>query len=362
MILRNLRRTLPWLLLLGVAGGVAVSLLGTHAFHLDLFRGEISPGFLVLAVVLAFFPWFADSLRLRLWASVVGATLSGASALRVVVGTELGSAATPTAVGGLPVKVALLAESGLPAQRGFALALLKSLEDAVFFLLALPLVLLFLGPARPAHLNELAASWSGWVRGSLFESGWPVLGAAALGLVLVGLVVGAVARRRRAGGGGRRLRRWVEGRRRFRDFHATWSLMAGAPRPLAALSFGLTALQWGARYSALTALVWGLGIPVDPLLFWLLQWVVFTSMTLVPTPGGSGGAEVIFALVYGPLLPPTAVGWLVLGWRTLTFHLLLVAGSAVFALLQWRASTDHLPRAGRGTGPRKRQCGVAEVR
>ena len=114
-----------------------------------------------------------------------------------------------------------------------------------------------------------------------------------------------------------------------------------------ALSFGCTTVQWLSRHSVITVLVWSLGIPADPGLFWLLQWVVFTTMTLVPTPGAAGGAEAIFALVFGPLLPPSAVGWLVMGWRLLTFYILLLAGALAFSWLEARRKKR---RIGSGCG------------
>jgi uncharacterized protein (TIRG00374 family) len=351
MILHHLRRALPWILILGVAGGIAVGLATGHAFRPSRLPGPLAPGFLALAVFLAFVPWCTDTLRLRLWARVLGHEIRGPAALRVVVGTELGSAATPTAVGGLPVKVALLADEGLPAGRGLTLSMLKSLEDAVFFALALPLVFLLVGPARPDHLAQVVTGWGEGLRG-------PALGAAGvLGVALLLLIwrrVSSGDRGERRGVSGRVQARWHRAprlRRTVREMRRSWSLLRSAPGGMVALSLGLTALQWGARYSALTALVWGLGIPADPLLFWLLQWVVFTSMTLVPTPGAAGGAEVIFALVYGPLLPGTAVGLLVMGWRALTFHLLLLVGVVVFTLLQARVGRRSRQALLTPTGP-----------
>ena len=44
------------------------------------------------------------------------------------------------------------------------------------------------------------------------------------------------------------------------------------------------------------------------MLFFLLQWVIFTVMVFVPTPGASGGAEAAFLLVYSALLPVRIIG------------------------------------------------------
>ena len=82
----------------------------------------------------------------------------------------------------------------------------------------------------------------------------------------------------------------------------------------------------------ITALAWFLApqAHVDPVLFFLLQWVVFTAMSVVPTPGGSGGAEAVFVLVYSALLPDAVIGIATAGWRFLTFYVQLALGSILF--------------------------------
>ena len=39
-----------------------------------------------------------------------------------------------------------------------------------------------------------------------------------------------------------------------------------------------------------------------PLLYWALQWLTFTFSTMVPTPGGVGGSEAAFLLLYAPFI------------------------------------------------------------
>src|SRR5690606_28502095 len=97
------------------------------------------------------------------------------------------------------------------------------------------------------------------------------------------------------------------------------------------------AVQWIARYSVISALVAYLGYPVQPVLFWLLQWVVFTLMAMIPTPGAAGGAEAAFYLIYSALLPEQVIGLATAGWRFLTFYLQLGLASVLFFLLNLRS-------------------------
>lgn len=308
-------------ILLGAVGGLAVGLTRGEGLRLDALD-RVAPPWLLLAVLLGFVPWSMDTLRLRIWSGVLGTPLPLRSALRVVIGGDLGAAATPTAVGGIPVKVALLREEGISVSTGASLCGLKALEDGVFFLLAIPVGLaLTAGSSLPQF-----ASLAGRV---------PVPGLVLAGAG-VAVVVGGLA--------------WSVRRSRWVDVvRANAALVARAGMRRFAPSFLCTALQWSARYSAITALVAGLGAPVEPVRFWLLQWVVFTAMTLVPTPGAAGGAEAAFALAYGRILPAELMTWLVLGWRAVTFYLLLAVGAGVFALLEMqrlRAPGPHPDRTG----------------
>jgi hypothetical protein len=75
-----------------------------------------------------------------------------------------------------------------------------------------------------------------------------------------------------------------------------------------------------------------MGIPVQPLLFMALQVIVFALVTFVPTPGGAGGAEAMFSLLYRAFLPAGAIGMVTTAWRFLTFYFLVLV-AAVLALL-----------------------------
>jgi glycosyltransferase 2 family protein len=90
-------------------------------------------------------------------------------------------------------------------------------------------------------------------------------------------------------------------------------------------------VQWGARYSVVSALALFLGVPFDPVLFWLLQWVVFTVMSFVPTPGATGGAEVAFTAVYATLLPSGVIGIATAAWRLFTFYVPVACAAGAFA-------------------------------
>ena len=83
------------------------------------------------------------------------------------------------------------------------------------------------------------------------------------------------------------VRVWARARRRVRrltrDAHVAFALIARGGGSRLVLNLGFTAAHWIARYSVISALALFLGVPFDPVLFWLLQWVVFTMMSFIPT-------------------------------------------------------------------------------
>jgi glycosyltransferase 2 family protein len=136
------------------------------------------------------------------------------------------------------------------------------------------------------------------------------------------------------------LRRYASLRRRVRgawnDSRRAFAFVARRGRSRFALTLTLAAIHWTAKYSVVIALAAFLGIPHDPVLFWLLQFVVFMVMYLVPTPGATGGAEAAFSILYAPLLPAGSLGLVTAGWRFLTFYLQVGLAAAAIGFITRR--------------------------
>jgi uncharacterized protein (TIRG00374 family) len=223
-------------------------------------------------------------------------------------------------------------QQGVKPGEAATLTLLPKVEDAVFFAAALP----------------VAVVWSAGWRLPAVSLGAEVLStqllvvlAVAAGLAAAAWLVAARLRawpRRRPPRFGR-LR--VRVRRGLREARAVLSRIGRRGKRLFALTLLFTAAHWGARYSVVSVLAAYLGMPFDPVLFWLLQWVVFTLMSFVPTPGAAGGAEAAFAAVYGPLLPGGSIGLVTAAWRLLTFYLPVAVAALAFPLLgRGRAASE----------------------
>lgn len=333
--LNKLFRTTLILIPIGVLGNIAFSLLVTDR---QLLAGlpELPRGYLVLAVVLGLLPWATNSLRLLIWTRFLGHPLAFREALQMTLAVDLGSAISPTAVGGNFFKWGMLVQRGVAPGTAASLTTFPIMEDGIFFAVALPVSVI------------ATASWDLPIFRLMAEqvqTDAPVVIAAAGGIAFLSwlavrwVLTGGLGHRTRQRG----IQFLARTRRRMRDVwsdaSAVFRLIAVRGKSRFALSFLLTAIQWAARYSVVSALIAYLGYPVQPVLFWLLQWVVFTLMAFIPTPGAAGGAEAAFYLIYSALLPERVIGLATAGWRFLTFYLQLGLASVLFFLLNLRSPT-----------------------
>ncbi|MQA90729.1 MAG: hypothetical protein GEU90_10900 [Gemmatimonas sp.] len=311
---------------IGVIGNLAFSLLVTDR---DILASVATfpRGYLLLALGLGTVPWFTGALRLLIWSRFLEYRMRFHDALLITLGTDLGAAVSPTAVGGGLFKWGLLVQRGISPGAAASLTTLAPLEDGMFFLLAVPVAIV------------LTASWGNPVfdrLGDPFDArATPMI---VIALVIGGLIWAAVRWVLRGGlgiGTQRRMGRIV-GRIR-RGFRTTWvdtrhvyRLIGTNGKSRFALTMVLTAIQWTARYSIISALIAFLGAPVLPVLFWLLQWVVFTLAAFIPTPGATGGAEAAFFVIYSPFVPGSIIGLTMVGWRFFTFYLNLALAALLY--------------------------------
>lgn len=318
-------RKLFFLIPLGVIGNVVVALLATKG---SLFRSVPSflPGYIIIAMLLSIAPWFMGSLRLLLWSRFLGNGFRYSDVFRIALGAELGAAISPPAIGGTAVKTGMLMQNGLSGGAALSLTVLESMEDGLFFLFMVPLAL------------TLSSSWDLPVIQGLF-SGFrhilPWMFLAGSGVACGVLLVLAQPRVRAS------IIRFQPAARltarigpAFQNIILIWRTVISNGKSIFALTFALTAAQWICRYSIISLLLMSLGLPAQPILFIALQVLVFALMSFIPTPGGAGGAEAVFYLLYQPFLASDTIGAVIIGWRFLTFYFLLLLGAVLFLIMK----------------------------
>ncbi len=283
---------------------------------------RVDPCAVAISLFLAITPWFTDAARTAVWARFLGRPVPYGRLLRIAATAELGAAIAPPAIGTVPVRTVLLAREGFSSGEALSLTTLASIEDWVFYLIAAPFCLM------AADARVVADLWTAVHRA----------GRIALWIVPTAAVVVAAGflflRGRAKAENGAAPHRLLE--RTVRWCRATADDLSGVFRTVVRngagpflLTLCITAVQWGCRYSVATVLARSLGLPADPTLFFALQVILYGCTTIIPTPGGSGGAEALFALLHRPYLPGPLLGVVTAAWRVSTFYIPVLVASVV---------------------------------
>ena len=106
----------------------------------------------------------------------------------------------------------------------------------------------------------------------------------------------------------------------------------------------LTGLSWVARYGLVVLIVQSVYLNVDALTLFLRSAALMLVGLIMPTPGGSGGIEGLYALFVGPLIPASLVAPTLLTWRLLGYYLFIAFGAYLFMhQLQNSSPSDSTP-------------------
>ena len=264
--------------------------------------------------------------------------LSWRAALDVIMIWEFSSCVLPSAVGGTAAAPVLLHKEGIPLGKSVAYIMATAMLDNIYYVLAVPLVVLVGGDALYPHEalqgGLVATLRVGFVLSYVFVTAYA-------GLMLYAIFVNPKSVQRLL------VRLFsLRGLRRWRDkaYHHGAELVLASGQ-LRGSSWGYwlraslsTAFVWTARYLVIGCLIAAF-IDVTWPEFWLIfgRNLTYKVILLIAiTPGGAGIAEGAFPTFFGKFIgTPTMTSFMVLLYRIVTYYLYLVLG-AVF-LPRWIA-------------------------
>ncbi|MFL0357027.1 YbhN family protein [Erythrobacter sp. GH1-10] len=329
--LRNLpRRTLTIALsILPIVALGNVAVLVYSLGGIDISEKVKQPGMLWLVAALVFVPMIANSVRLSIWARFLDLKLGFRGSLKVITGTMVANSVTPSATGGMPIKMLFLMGEGVDSRRSVTLISFQAAEDTFLLVGMLAACLGITGFAMFEFFSsdpELLARLDASLRTASMVVLWVLVTLAVLALVIAGGLMGNSVRdwARRFS---RRVKGWIF------QIAEDWLAVFKRGKGVALVNLGFSALQWVVRFSIAGLVLAAFGVEWQPALFWLLQYLVQTISSIVPTPGGAGGAEAAFLLLFAPFV---AMGVLVPAmstWRLMHFYLPLVGAALTFFLL-----------------------------
>jgi uncharacterized protein (TIRG00374 family) len=342
------RRTLNlalWLLPIVAMGNVAV--LAWSLGTINLAQRLVAPQLLGLAGLLAFVPMLANTLRLAIASRFLGLTLGFGGALRVISGTMVANSITPSAAGGTPIKVLFLIGEGIEPRRAVSLISFQAAEDAVSLFGLVALATALSGFAMVDFLANDPDLAIGIGQGLRIGAGI-LAGLFAALLVLGGLIAAGVFGQRIRGVLSKLGRR---GRVSLAIVAGDWGTLMRRGKGVALLNLGMAGVQWSLRFSIAGLVLAAFGVAWQPALFWLLQYLVQTISSTVPSPGGAGGAEAGFLLLFAPFVDHSVLLPAMSTWRLLFFYLPLMAAALTFFALRHRHHREASQSRRQGAAP-----------
>ncbi|MFO6428736.1 YbhN family protein [Erythrobacter sp. W302b] len=319
-----------WSLPVVALGNVAVLIwsLGT----INLAERLVAPPLLALAGLLVFVPMVANALRLMISSRFLGLGLGLVGALRVTTGTMVANSVTPSAAGGAPIKALFLIGEGIEPRRAVSLISFQAAEDAVS-LFGLAAVAAALSGFAFADLLPPDPDLTLGIENSLRIGAGIMVGLVAV-LMALGGVIGAGVLGHRIRGSLCKLLRRV--RVSLAIVTSDWGKLMRRGKGVAILNLGIACVQWSVRFSIAGLVLRAFGIAWQPALFWLLQYLIQTISSIVPSPGGVGGAEAGFLLLFAPFVEHAVLLPAMSTWRLLFFYLPLMAAALIYFVLRHR--------------------------
>lgn len=279
-----------------------------------------NPWFLLLSLFFGVLPMFWHAVEILIWARYFDLKLHPVDAFRISVSTVLGSAVTPTMLGGGPVKWGLLVHYGLRSGQAAAVVTFAGLQDLVFLLGMIAVSVLLSDRIGPEVFSQIFEKFSGKA---------PTVALIGAGIVLLlALLVYLLGRTEF----GRKFRRKLLDS--YGDFRDAYKLLAAHGKWYFLAATTATTFRWLSRFLVVLTLAAGLSIDTDYTELMVSQWMVYSSMTAMPTPGAAGGAEAVFYLVYKNYIPKELIGVLIFAWRFFTEYMRLIFAAVMVNFFQ----------------------------
>jgi uncharacterized protein (TIRG00374 family) len=287
---------------------------------------------IVIAFSMMFIRDFGYVLRLRILSE---GELSWRQCIRIIFLWEFTSTVTPSAVGGTSVAVLFIYKEGMSLGKGTALVLATAFLDELYFLIMFPTVILSVSFSDLFSVNSqtLGISNDFAIMNKLVY--FAIIGYALKAIFVCFVFYGLFVNPR----GFKRLLAWVFSLRFLRRWRKS-AIRTGSDMMLASeaykrkslwfwcKAFVSTAISWTARYCVVNFLFLAFFVVPDHVLLFARQLVMWIMMLVMPTPGGSGFAEIIFSDYLGEFIPVVAlIPILTLLWRLITYYPYLFAGA-----------------------------------
>ncbi|WP_456425087.1 lysylphosphatidylglycerol synthase transmembrane domain-containing protein [Rhodocaloribacter sp.] len=255
--------------------------------------------------------------------------ISFVAAVRGQLAWDFASNITPSLVGGAPLAAFYISRDSKGSSKGHvpvgmvgAWMLFVMILDQIWFALSVPFVLI-----AAAFIDVIPASFGAvgfWTSVVYFIAllVWTIVFAYAT--LMRPALLKKIAERIFRIKGLRRFQKHVD--HEMSQYQHRALILRSQPLRFYVTGFLLTTGTWMARYLLLVLLVWSVVPDLDVLLAFARTAALTLGSLILPTPGGAGGVEGLYALFLGPLMPKGMVLPTLIVWRILAYYFFLASG------------------------------------
>lgn len=289
--------------------------------------------YLFLAVLMMVFRDLGYMYRIRV---LTDGQISWRRSFDVIMLWEFASSITPSVVGGSAIALYIVNKEGVSMGRTTAIVLITAFLDELFYIIMVPLLLIFVGT------NRLFISGGEYV---FLDTKFGTQGIFIVGylfiLVLTLIIIYGVFLNPR---GFKMilltifrlpfLRKWrSKAAETGNEIIITSRELKGKPLIFWVKAFSGTFISWTARFMVVNFLIMAFVTGGDQMLIYARQLVMWVILMISPTPGGSGVAEFVFSGFLGEFIPTGLSHALGLLWRLISYYPYLFIG--VIILPSW---------------------------
>jgi uncharacterized protein (TIRG00374 family) len=259
---------------------------------------------------------------------------------RVVLAWDFTSAVTPSTVGGAPLATFAMSKEGLSLGRSTAIILYSLLLDQLWFALSIPVLLIcsIYFAVIPPDIGLIGHT-------AMFIVYAAIL--AYAGVLAYGVLKNPTALKKVVNGifSLPFLNRWKDKMAKEAEHLEEYSYeLRKKPYTFVLKAFLLSTLSWICRIALPTIVILSL-LPANVVLSLLRSLAMNLAFLFMPTPGGSGGVEGLFALFQGPVIDRKAfIGLAVFLWRIISYYISIGLGMMAATWYINRSVVDNFSR------------------
>ena len=297
--------------------GVVIYLTYTPGI-LEHLKPKRLPG-LILAIAVTLLKVYFSAEKIRFLADKA---INRMASIRIALSWDFASAITPSTIGGAPVATFAMTREGIKFGKSSAIILYGVLLDQFWYALAVP-ILLISGIYFEVIPDEIGLA--GNITMFFIYAGLILYGA----LLTYGLLINPASLKEilKKIFSWRFLKKYSEKVNAEASNLESYSIeLRNKPIGFVLKAFFLSTMSWLCRIAIPVIVVLSL-LPGDEILLVLRSLSMNLAFLVIPTPGGSGGVEGLFAIFLGPLIERTAfIGLAVFLWRIITYYISIGLG------------------------------------